>query len=230
MKKIAIIITFFLILSCKSDKEKLVLSKRESEISKTNQAIHNSKNLNIVNQKIEDSTEANNEIYLKGGFSIIYSTDDEDQYLIYKKGKRVIDTLNNCSIGLPRKNLGYVISDFDDTFILGQSYGSGNPTMVELYEKETAKKLIKEYSAIIDVDSVKQILLYSENDVPKAIDKMTLFDIKKREKRNYDFPKEVLDEPEILNRIHLINTSDKTFIIEYEFNDYRQKKQKKYIR
>ncbi len=59
---------------------------------------------------------------------------------------------------------------------------------------------------------------------------MTLFDIKKREKRNYDFPKEVLDEPEILNRIHLINTSDKTFIIEYEFNDYRQKKQKKYIR
>ncbi len=144
MKKIAIIITFFLILSCKSDKEKLVLSKRESEISKTNQAIHNSKNLNIVNQKIEDSTEANNEIYLKGGFSIIYSTDDEDQYLIYKKGKRVIDTLNNCSIGLPRKNLGYVISDFDDTFILGQSYGSGNPTMVELYEKETAKKLIKE--------------------------------------------------------------------------------------
>lgn len=73
-------------------------------------------------------------------------------------------------------------------------------------------------------------MLYSENDVPKAIDKMTLFDIKKREKRNYDFPKEVLDEPEILNRIHLINTSDKTFIIEYEFNDYRQKKQKKYIR
>ncbi len=72
--------------------------------------------------------------------------------------------------------------------------------------------------------------MYSENDVPKAIDKMTLFDIKKREKRNYDFPKEVLDEPEILNRIHLINTSDKTFIIEYEFNDYRQKKQKKYIR
>ena len=230
MKEIAIIMTFSLILSCKSDKKKLALPKSKSEISIINHAIDSSKNTNIANQKVEDSTEENNDTYLKNGFSIIYTTDDEDQYLIYKKGKRIIDTLNSCSVGLPIKNLGYVISDFDNTFILGQSYGSGNPTVVELYDKETAKKLIKEYSAIIDVDSTNQILLYSENDVPKLTDKMTLFDVKKNIKENYDFPKEVFGEPEILSRIHLINISDKTFTIEYEFNDYRNTKRQKYTR
>ena len=222
--------TFSLILSCKSDKKKLALPKSKSEISIINHAIDSSKNTNIANQKVEDSTEENSDTYLKNGFSIIYTTDDEDQYLIYKKGKRIIDTLNSCSVGLPIKNLGYVISDFDNTFILGQSYGSGNPTVVELYDKETAKKLIKEYSAIIDVDSTNQILLYSENDVPKLTDKMTLFDVKKNIKENYDFPKEVFGEPEILSRIHLINISDKTFTIEYEFNDYRNTKRQKYTR
>ena len=204
------------------------MSKSKIEISKINYTIDSSKNINVTNKKVEDSTEENNDTFLKGGFSIIYSTDHENQYLIYKKGKRIIDTLNSCSLGLPMKNLGYVISDFDNTFILGQSYGSGNPTVVELYEKETAKKLIKEYSAIIDVESINQILLYSENDVPKLTDKITLYDIKKGIKEKYDFPKEVYGEPEILNRIHLINISDKVFTIEYEFNDYRNTKRQKY--
>lgn len=222
--------TFFFILSCKSDKEKSAVPKSKIEISKINYTIDNSKNVNVTKKKVENSTEENNDTFLKGGFSIIYNTDDEDQYLIYKKGKRIIDTLNSCSLGLPMKNLGYLISDFDNTFILGQSYGSGNPTVIQLYKKETAKKLIKEYSAIIDVDSTNQILLYSENDVPKLTDKITLYDIKKGSKEKYDFPKEVFGEPEILNRIHLINISDKVFTIEYEFNDYRNTKQQKYTR
>lgn len=220
----------FLIISCKSDKKKLVLPKSETEISKTNQEIDSSKNVIIINQKVEDLTEEINDTYLKVGFSIIYKTDDEVQYLIYKKGKRVIDTLNSCSIGLPEKNLGYVISDFDDTFIFGQSFGSGNPTYVQLYEKETGKNLIKEYSAIIDVDRIKQILLYSENDVPNQKDKMTLFDIKNGIKKNYEFPKEIFGEAEILNRIHITNITVESFTIEYEFDEFNQRKQKNYVR
>jgi hypothetical protein len=230
MKKIMVIMISFLIISCNSDKKKLILPKSETEISKTNQEIDSSKNLIIINQKVEDSKEEINDTYLKGGFSIIYNTDDQDQYLIYKKGKRVIDTLNSCSIGLPEKNLGYVISDFDDTFIFGQSFGSGNPTVVQLYEKETGKNLIKEYSAIIDVDRIKQILLYSENDVPNQKDKMTLFDIKNGIKKNYEFPKEIFGEAEILNRIHITNINDESFTIEYEFDEFNQRKQKKYVR
>jgi hypothetical protein len=231
MKKSGILILIlFMIISCKTDKNESVMKKNDSEILKTNQAIDSSKNLIIINQKVEHSTEESNDTFLKGGFSIIYNTDNEDQYLIYKKGMKVIDTLNSCSIGLPKKNLGYVISDFDDTFIFGQSFGSGNPTVVQLYEKETGKNLIKEYSAIIDVDSTKQILLYSENDVPNKKDKMTLFDIKKRRKKPYEFPKEIFGEAEILNRIHITNITDKSFTIEYEFDEYNQRKQKKYIR
>lgn len=224
MKKIALSITFFLILSCKSDKDKLTIPKNKIEISKINEEIDTSKI--IATQK----TEKSNDTHLKGGFSIVYSTDDEEQYLIYKKGEKVIDTLNRCSIGCLEKNLGYVISDFDDTFILGQSFGGGNPTVIQLYEKKTGKNLIKQYSAIIDVDSTKQVVLYSENDVPKQTDKMTLFDIKTRQKKTYEFPKEVFGEPEILNRIHLTNSTDKSFTIEYEFDDYNQKKQKMYSR
>lgn len=59
---------------------------------------------------------------------------------------------------------------------------------------------------------------------------MTLFDIKARKKKTYDFPKEIFAEPEILNRIHITNITDKSFTIEYEFDEYNQRKQKKYIR
>ncbi|WP_298141015.1 hypothetical protein [Flavobacterium sp.] len=224
MKKIALVIPFFLFFSCKSDKDKFAIPKNEIKISKVNQDIDTSKIIAI------QKTEENNETYLKGGFSIIYSTDNEEQYLIFKKGEKVIDTLNSCSFGCLEKNLGYVISDFDDTFILGQSFGGGNPTVIQLYEKKTVKNLIKQYSAIIDVDTTKQIVLYSENDVPKQTDRMTLFDVKTRQKKTYEFPKEVFGEPEILNRIHLTNTTDKSFTIEYEFDEYNQKKQKMYSR
>ncbi|WP_298119586.1 hypothetical protein [Flavobacterium sp.] len=224
MKKVALVIPFFLFFSCKSDKDKFVIPKNEIKISKVNQDIDTSKIIAI------QKTEENNETYLKGGFSIIYSTDNEEQYLIFKKDEKVIDTLNSCSFGCLEKNLGYVISDFDDTFILGQSFGGGNPTVIQLYEKKTGKNLIKQYSAIIDVDTTKQVVLYSENDVPKQTDRMTLFDAKTRQKKTYEFPKEVFGEPEILNRIHLTNTTDKSFTIEYEFDEYNQKKQKMYSR
>lgn len=231
MKKIVILtLMFFVFLSCKTDKKKSNLIKDKKEISIISQTIDSSKNLKKINQKSENLSEENNDIYLKGSFSILYSTDDELQYLVLKKGEKTIDTLNNCSIGLPLKNLGYVVFDFEDSFVFAQSFGSGNPHMIQFYEKETAQNLIKENSAIIDIDSTKQVLLYSENDVPKLNDRMTLFDTKNRKSKNYEFPKEVFGEAEILNRIHLVNLSEKEFIIEFEFNDYKQKKQKKYIR
>lgn len=73
-------------------------------------------------------------------------------------------------------------------------------------------------------------MLYSEKDVPSSLDKMTLFDAKNKIKKKIDFPKEVFGESQICNRIHLINTTEKAFTIEYEFNNYQQTKQKKYSR
>jgi hypothetical protein len=59
---------------------------------------------------------------------------------------------------------------------------------------------------------------------------MTLFDTKKMIQKDYAFPKEIFDDPEILNRIRLINVSDKEFTIEYEFKDWTVTKRKKYNR
>ncbi|GGF25440.1 hypothetical protein [Flavobacterium limi] len=231
MKKILLLTGIILFLfSCKSDKKQLSSPKSKIESLEPNKIVTQNKKSIIEDKKSKVAVDDNNEISLKGGYSISYSTDNEDQYLLYKKGISIIDTLNSCSIGLPIKNLGYIICDFNDTFIIGQSYGSGNPDIIQLYEKKTRKKLIKDYSAIIDIDTTNQILLYSENDVPNSEDKMILLDIKKRNKKSYEFPKEVFGEPEILNRIHFINSNDQSFIIEYEFNDYNNKNQKKYIR
>lgn len=167
---------------------------------------------------------------LKGGFSILYSSDSINQFLIYKKKSVIIDTIGLCSKGLPYKTLGFVVADFKKTFIFAQSYGSRNPLMVQLYEKETAENLIKEGSALITVDDIKQIMMFSENDVPKLNDSLTLYDIKNNIKKNYEFPQEIFGEPEICNRIRLKSITNKNFVLEYELNDSQKIKQKKYSR
>jgi hypothetical protein len=167
---------------------------------------------------------------LIGGFSISFHYSKEDQYLLYQKGQKIIDTIGNCSLGLPYKNLGYVGADFDNSFVFVQSFGSGNPNYIQLYDKETANNLIPNGSAWIDVDKVKQVLLYSKADVPAPSDSMSLFDTKKNTNRQYAFPKEIFAEPQKLNRIHLTNVTDKIFTIEYEYKDGAITKTKKYIR
>jgi hypothetical protein len=169
---------------------------------------------------------------IRGGYSISFYYDKEDQYLIYKKGSTIIDTIGGCSLGLPYKNLGYIGADFDKTFVFVNSFGSGNPHYIRLYDKETAKNLIPEGSAWIDVDTTKQILLYSKSDVPEEEDgdSMTLFDTKTMTQKDYPFPKEIFDEAEKLNRIHLINVTNNTFAIEYEFDDWKKKRRKQYNR
>ncbi|GAB4093792.1 hypothetical protein [Flaviaesturariibacter terrae] len=167
---------------------------------------------------------------LKGGFSIAYGFNTEDQYLLYKKGERVLDTIGGGSLGLIYKNLGYVAEDFDHTFVFAHSFGSGNPHYIQLLEKETLRNLIPDGSAWIDVDTVRQLLLYSPVDVPEPGDSMTLFDTRSRAQRSYPFPKEIFDGPQVLNRIRLLGVTEKTFTIEYEYGDEPVTKKKTYRR
>ena len=48
--------------------------------------------------------------------------------------------------------------------------------------------------------------------------------------KEYAFPKEIFVEPEKLNRIRLINVTDKTFTIEYDSKDGTITKKKMYSR
>lgn len=226
-----------LTLSCNTDKTRNSVTSDITETITTKnlldtnkQATIDSNYLNMVEQIEENPYSDNYDTIIKGGFLISYYHDTEDQYLIYKKGQKVIDTIGGGSLGLLYKNLGYIGADFDNTFVFVQSFGSGNSHYIQLYDKETAKNLIEDGSAWIDVDTTKQFLLYSKDDVPSKLDSMTLFDTKKKTSKQYAFPKEIFDEPEKLSRIRLINLTDKTFTIKYEFKDYTITKTKKYSR
>ena len=167
---------------------------------------------------------------LIGGYKISFQANDSLQYLYLKKGNKTITELASTSRGMLYKNLGYVGADFKDYFVLVHSFGSGNPHYIELIKKTTGQNVLKEGAAWIDVDTLKQVLLYSKADVPSKKDSMTLFDTKKMIQKEYAFPKEIFDEPEKLNRIRLIKVTDKTFAIEYDYKDWSITKSKTYSR
>ena len=153
---------------------------------------------------------------LNGGFSISFCNDKEMQYLLYKKGDTLKDTIGSTSLGIRYKSLGYIGADFDKTFVFVNSFGNGNPHYIRLYEKETLTNLIPDGSAWIDVDTSSQVLLFSKSDVPFEGDSMTLFDTKKMSYKNYAFPKEIFDGPQKLKRIKLIKLNERAFTIEFE--------------
>ena len=163
---------------------------------------------------------------LKGGYTILFKTDDSLEYLYLKKGNKIINELSSCSKGLPYKNLEYVAVDFKEYFVLAHSFGSGNPHIIELIKKINGKNIIKDWSAWIDVIEDKDMLLYCENDVPNTKDKMTLLNIKTGQKKLLNFPEDIFDEPQVLNRIAIDKLSDKELILKYETE--KEVKKKKY--
>jgi hypothetical protein len=153
---------------------------------------------------------------LKGGYIISYSTDDSFQYLHLKKGQKIITELSSTSIGMLHKNLGYVGADFLHYFVLVHSFGGGNPHTIELIQKTTGKNMLKDGAAWIDADVKQEFLLYSEKELPKKNDQMILYQVQTGKKQLFQFPDEIFDEPEVLNRIQISQLTDKLLVIHYD--------------
>lgn len=153
---------------------------------------------------------------LKGGYSILFKTDDSLQYLYLKKGSKRITELAATSKGMLYKNLGYVGADFADYFVLVQSFGSGNPNYIELIKKATGKNILKEGAAWIDVNEQKEMLLYCNDDVPTPKSKMILYNVRTGKKQLFNFPSPIFNETAILNRIQIKKLTDKQLVIEYD--------------
>ncbi len=153
---------------------------------------------------------------LKGGYTISFKLDDSLQYLLLKKGNRMIAELSSTSLGLPYKNLGYVGADFANHFVLVHSFGSGNPHYIELIKKMTGENLLEDGVAWIDVEKKNEFLLYSVNDVPDEKDSMTLFNVKTGQRQNFSFPSDIFDAPQVLNRIQISKLTDKQLVIKYD--------------
>jgi hypothetical protein len=153
---------------------------------------------------------------LKGGYSISFRMDNSLQYLYLKKGNKIIGELSSTSKGLPYQNLGYAGADFKDYFVLVHSFGGGNPHYIELIKKATGKNIFHHIPAWIDADEKKECLLYSDNDVPGLHDKMTLLNVSTGDKKEFSFPKDIFDGPQVLQRIQIKRLTAKELVIQYE--------------
>ncbi len=155
---------------------------------------------------------------LKGGYTISFLIDDSLQYLYLKRGNKTITELASSTRGLPYKNLGYVVTDFKDYFVLAHSFGSGNPHNIELIKKSTGINILDKNCAWIDAIEEKDILLYCENKVPTKKDKMVLHNLRTGTKEFYSFPLELLKETEIFSRIVIVRLTSKEFVVSYYAN------------
>jgi hypothetical protein len=153
---------------------------------------------------------------LKGGYTISFKVDDSLQYLFLKKGNKTITELFSTTKGMPYKNLGYVGADFKDYFVLVHSFGGGNPHYIDLIKKTTGKNVFKNAPAWIDAEEKKEILLYSDSDVPNNKDQMTLYDLHTGQKKYFNFPTDIFDGPQVLNRIQISKLTNKQLVITYD--------------
>ncbi len=181
----------------------------------------------LLKTKGIDITESYAEGYstnLKGGYELIVTRDKESDRLYLKKQSRIISQLSDGSAGLPFKNLGYISADYQDYFVLAHSFGSGNPHQIGLIRKSTGKNVFKRDVWWIAAVESKEALLYSENSVPSARDKMVLYYLKSGKKLLFDFPEDILDGPQILNRIEIAELTNNTLVIEYEAHGNTKRK------
>jgi hypothetical protein len=96
------------------------------------------------------------------------------------KEDKEIRILNELSVGLPHKNLGYIGADLGDQFIFCQSYGADNPTDIQLIDKKTGKEITA--GSWVDVDEKEQVILYITN-IHQETEQLKLLDLKNHTER-----------------------------------------------
>ena len=171
---------------------------------------------NAQNAYEDEPDRYNCDTILKGGYSISFQVDDSLQYLYLKKGGKTISELASTSRGFLQKNLGYIGGDFTHYFVLVHSFGSGNAHYIELIRKSTGKNVLNNGAAWIDIDQEKELLLYCEDAVPLAKDKMILYNIATGQKQLFSFPGDIINKPQVLNRIQISKITDKQLVIKYK--------------
>lgn len=102
------------------------------------------------------------------------------QSLTLMKGQKEIRMLNEVSAGMLPKNLGYIGADLGDYFMFSQSFGSGNPTDIQIIEKKTGKELKK--GSWVDEDTNELVVLYISN-IHEENEELKLYDLKNQKER-----------------------------------------------
>lgn len=167
---------------------------------------------------------------LSGGYRIEFTTDDELKYLhLWRSNKRIAE-LSSVSCGLLHKNLGYVAADYPDHFAFVNSFGSGNPHMVALIRKLDGIDLLKKETDAcwIDVNVPNSLFVYSDACVPKAKNRIALFNLETQKRRYLYFPKIVLSGTNALGRISIASISHKYVSLKFESDDFKSSITRRY--
>lgn len=130
---------------------------------------------NLKNNPYPYNTKLSNGYYLKHK---VFKDPEGNQYvqsLTLMNAEKTIKEFGYSSYGLPYKNIGYVGADFNKSFVMVYSFGSGNPHIFELINKESGKKLRS--GTWVGVNEFEQILLYIENEHDKD-ERLIIYDIK----------------------------------------------------
>ena len=168
---------------------------------------------------------------LKGGYSIVYKTDDSLQYLFLKKGdfcKQIsVDEKENST-----QLLGFKLADFDDYFVLGHNLHIWQPedqTEFELIEKKTGNIII--HASYIDADEKNSLILYYNATRESFSDSMKLFNIVTKTTESFAVPMDDKEDTRLINKIRIKKISPKYFTVSFFPNiDSGKEIEKKYKR
>lgn len=153
---------------------------------------------------------------LTGGYRLVFHTSNDLKHLTVYKGNQRIRRLNSVSCGLPNKNLGYVGADFQDYFVLVQSFGSGNPHYIELIRKSNGRNVISREACLIDSSEKFSLLLYSEACTPDRMDSFAVLNVKSGKKHYLRFPEFMFVDTAVLSRIKISSISKVRLTLKFE--------------
>ncbi len=178
-------------------------------------------NLEVINKAEADSMENEEEdiptyrydTLLKSGYKLRFKFNDSAQLLILMHKDSLIRELSSVERSELPKTLGYKAADFDNYFAFVKSFGSGNPHVLQIIKKETGEVIRN--GAWIDANEKKGYILYSPKPIPQPGDSMVLINMNSMVEKKYEFPSDIFDGPEVLNRIKLKNVDSDGLSLEY---------------
>jgi hypothetical protein len=159
---------------------------------------------------------------LKGGYSIQFTIENNTQNL-YLKGNKIRKRIANCAIGSPYKALGYLVADFRDFFVLAHSFGSGNPTYIDLIEKTTGRNILDKNAMLVDANVDEGILFYSTEFYPAINDRLILVNIRSKQKKALKFPEKSIGLSLLESEISIVKVTAEEVAIKYKGNDRLQR-------
>ncbi|UKN01333.1 hypothetical protein K6119_16520 [Paracrocinitomix mangrovi] len=116
---------------------------------------------------------------LSGGYHLSYRVDtlyeESMQYLLLMKNNKLVDTISGMSLGLIFRNLGFIIADYNDFFLFGNSFSFGSQNNCSLIQKSNGKTVCSGFFLENSVED--NWFMYTSDDVMDGLDTLFYIDM-----------------------------------------------------